>query len=145
MHTEAVWVRSRLKVAHRDIEFFGIFHSLHHRITPQIGQFRHMLDVHWASVHARVAGSASPDRFCAHSVKDTLIRSLPPQKNWSVFIRVITDVVDNLHRIERLSRLVSRTDILATRTSRARPTINQLPPTKLLITRYAEGFDIEIL
>nr|AIF14475.1 hypothetical protein [uncultured marine group II/III euryarchaeote KM3_67_D09] len=145
MHAEAVWVRSRLEVTHRDIEFFWIFHRLHHRIAPQIGQFRHMLDVHWASVHARVAGSASPDRFCAHSVKDALIRSLSLQKNWSMFIRVIADVVDNLHRIERLSGLVSWTDILATYTSRARPTINQLPPTKLLVTRYAECFDVEIL
>jgi len=103
------------------------------------------LDVHRAGVHARVAGGARPDRFRSEAVDDALLGGSARQQDGGVLVGVVTQVVDDLHRVERLAGCVGRADVLAAEAGGAHPAVEQRAPTVLRIRTYTELLDVKVV
>ena len=145
MSPKSVWIRAGFQITHGDIQLLGIFHGLHHSITSKIGQFRDVFYVKWTGIDTGMTGSTSPHCICGKTFHHGFIGSLSGEQYRGMFIGIRSDIVDYLHRVERLPRFICRAHVLTPCAGSTGPSINELPPGVLAKCRDSESIDIQLL
>ena len=77
-------------------------HPLHHQVTTCVGQLGDVVDVDRARLHTRVAGRAREDGVFANACDQVFLGRAAREQNGRMVVRVVADVVDDLHRVEGL-------------------------------------------
>ena len=114
-------------------------------MSTSIGQFWNVFDVHRTDVNTSVTGCTSPDGFFTKSSDDIFLWCFSSEKLGSMFVRIMTYIVNDLHRIQCLTTRICWTNILTACTGGTRPSIDETSPRKLGVIQRTKGFEIQFL